>query len=62
MNYISKCRIWLEAVQGVEAYVNRRIADAAANEMLTKDEKEELMDCYNDIILSLEAVLKNDIE
>ena len=62
MNYISKCRIWLEAVQGVEAYVNRRVADVSANEMLTKDEKEELIDCYNDIILTLEAVLKNDIE
>ena len=62
MNYIAKCRLWLEAVQGVEAYVNRRLADVAANEMLTKDEKEELIDCYNDIILSLEAVLKNDIE
>ena len=62
MNYISKCRIWLEAVQGVEAYVNRRIADVTNNETLTKGEKEELLDCYNDIILSLEAVLKNDIE
>ena len=62
MNYISKCRMWLEAVEGVEAYINRRIAALAENENLSKEEKEELMDCYNDIILNLEAVLKNDIE
>ena len=62
MNYISKCRLWLEAVEGVEAYINRRIAALAENENLGKEEKEELMDCYNDIILTLEAVLKNDIE
>ena len=62
MNYIAKCRLWLEAVQGVEAYVNRRIADVTNNETLAKDEKEELLDCYNDIILSLEAVVRNDIE
>ena len=62
MNYISKCRLWLEAVEGVEAYINRRIAALAENENLSKEEKEELMDCYNDIILTLEAVLKNDIE
>lgn len=62
MNYIAKCRLWLEAVQGVEAYVNRRIAAVEGDETLTKDQKEELLDCYNDIILSLEAVLKNDID
>ena len=62
MNYISKCRLWLEAVEGVEAYINRRIAALAENENLGKEEKEELMDCYNDIILTLEAVLKKDIE
>ena len=62
MNYIAKCRIWLEAVQGVESYVNRRIAAVTDDQTLTKDQKEELLDCYNDIILALEAVLKNDIE
>ena len=62
MNYITKCRLWLEAVEGVEGYVNRRIHCLESNEELTKDEKEELLDCYNDIILTLEAVLKNDIE
>lgn len=62
MNYIAKCQLWLEAVQSVEAYVNRRIAAVEGDETLSKDQKEELLDCYNDIILSLEAVLKNDIE
>lgn len=62
MNYISKCRIWLEAVEGIEAYVNRRMADLLGNENLSKEEKEVMSDCYNDIILTLEAVLKNDID
>lgn len=62
MNYISKCRIWLEAVEGVESYINRRMADLLSNESLSKEEKEVMTDCYNDIILTLEAVLKNDIE
>lgn len=62
MNYISKCRIWLEAVEGVEAYINRRMADLLSNDSLSKEEKEVMTDCYNDIILTLEAVLKNDID
>lgn len=62
MNYIAKCRLWLEAVEGVEAYINRRMSASLENENLTKEEKEVLQDCYNDIILTLEAVLKNDIE
>ena len=62
MNYISKCRLWLEAVEGVEAYVNRKITAVTDDETLSKEQKEVLLDCYNDIILTLEAVLKNDIE
>lgn len=62
MNYISKCRLWLKAIEGVEIYVKRCIVTVNESNCYTEEEKEELLDCYNDIILSLEQVLRNDIE
>lgn len=62
MNYINKCRLWLEVIEGLERYIKMKIENIDEDIYYNKEEKEVLLDCYEDILSTLEAVLKNDID